>query len=179
MQPSEVPEDLIVLIAIARRRIKQTVSNRLVRFELGPQQFWVLLNLRKEEGLSLHELARRTWTDDPTACRMVGKLIERGLIRSDEDPADRRRFRLNLTAKGRKLATELESFASEVRSTVSRGLSSDEKKQLSNLLRRVMANTDSLEEAGNGASKKASKELSPKIAAKLMARPAPKRRVKN
>jgi DNA-binding MarR family transcriptional regulator len=183
MQASEAPDDLIVLIAMTRRRIKQTVSNRLVRFELGPQQFWVLLNLRKEEGLSLHELARRTWTDDPTACRMVGKLIERGLIRSEEDPADRRRFRLGLTAKGRKLATELESFALEIRTTVARGMSGDDRRQLCNLLRKVMVNTDALEEGQNGARKKAGKdegkELSPKAAAKLMAKSAVKRRTKN
>jgi MarR family transcriptional regulator for hemolysin len=155
MQPSATPDDLMILIAMTRRRIKQTVSSRLVRFDLGSQQFWVLLSLRKEEGLSLHELARRTWTDDPTACRMVGKLIERGLIRSDEDPGDRRRFRLNLTAKGRKLATELENFAVEIRATVARGLSGDERRQLASLLRRVMANADSLEEGDGGAIKEA------------------------
>ena len=145
----------MILIAMTRRRIKQTVSNRLVRFELGPQQFWVLLVLRKEGGLSLHELARRTWTDDPTACRMVGKLTERGLIRSDEDPVDRRRFQLALTAKGRKLADELESFAVEVRATVVRGLSIDDRRVLGGLLRRVMTNMDSLEAGGEKPAPKA------------------------
>jgi DNA-binding MarR family transcriptional regulator len=159
----------MILIAMTRRRVKQTVTNRLAKFELGSQQFWVLLTLRKEGGLSLHELARRTWSDDPTACRMVGKLTERGLIRSDEDPEDRRRFRLGLTAKGRKLADELESFAVEVRSTVVRGLTGDDRRQLCALLRRVMSNMDSLEQepAPNG-----------KAAAKATSRPTAKPRKK-
>jgi len=144
MQPSAAPDDVMILISMARRRIKQTVSSRLMPFELGSQQLWVLLTLRKEGGLSLHELARRTWTDDPTACRMVGKLTERGLIRSDEDPDDRRRFRLTLTAKGRKLADEMETFAGELRATVVRGLSTDDRHELCRLLRKVTGNMDSM-----------------------------------
>jgi DNA-binding MarR family transcriptional regulator len=142
MQPSATADDVMILLSMARRRIKQTVSSRLGSFELGSQQLWVLLTLRKEGGLSLHELARRTWTDDPTACRMVGKLTERGIIRSDEDPEDRRRFRLMLTAKGRKLADEMETFATELRATVVRGLSGDDRQQLCRLLRKVTGNMD-------------------------------------
>ena len=141
----------MILIAMTRRRIKQTVSNRLAKFELGSQQFWVLLTLRKEGGLSLHELAQRTWTDDPTACRRVGKLTERGLIRSDEDPGDRRRFRLALTAKGRKLADELESLAVEVRGAVVRGISGEDRRVLCGLLRKVMGNMDNWEAGDSSA----------------------------
>ena len=147
MQPSTAPDDVSLLIVMARRRLKQVVASRLTRYSLGPQQFWVLLELRREEGISLHELAVRTWTDDPTACRMVNKLVERGLIRRDEDPADRRRFRLGLTAKGNKLANELESFASEMKSSVTRGLSGADRKNLVSLLRRVITNTDKLDTA--------------------------------
>ncbi|HEY0705947.1 MAG TPA: hypothetical protein VGG33_04080, partial [Polyangia bacterium] len=73
MQPSITSDNVGVLIAMARRRMKQAVTSRLVRHGLGPQQFWVLLNLYEEDGLSLHELAQRAWTDDPTACRIIAK----------------------------------------------------------------------------------------------------------
>ena len=134
---------------MARRRLKQVVSGRLVRFGIGPQQFWALLHLFEEEGLSLHELAQRTWTDDPTACRMIAKLTDRGLVKSNEDPDDRRRFRLGLTAKGRKLAGDLASFAEEIRETATSGMSSGERKKMCGLLRQVMTNLDEIEAAGD------------------------------
>ena len=142
---------------MARRRLKQVIAGRLTRYSLGPQQFWVLLQLHEEEGISLHEVALRTWTDDPTACRMVNKLVERGLIRSDEDPADRRRFRLHLTAKGKKLALELATFADEIRTTVAKGLSPGDRKHLCGLLKRVISNTDKLESVVAPAGRRAAK----------------------
>lgn len=146
MQPSTETDNVGQLIALARRRLKQVVASRLTSYELGPQQFWVLLNLHEEDALSLHELAQRTWTDDPTACRIVAKLTDRGLIRGHEDQADRRRFRLSLTAKGRKLATELAALAGDVRSSLTKGISVADRKQLVELLRRVIGNIDKLKE---------------------------------
>jgi DNA-binding MarR family transcriptional regulator len=101
-----------------------------------------MLNLHRNEGISLHELAVLSWTDDPTACRMVNKLVKRGLVRSEAHPEDRRRFRLALTAKGRKLATTLESLSDEVKAELTRGLSPKDRKQLATLLKRVIDNTE-------------------------------------
>lgn len=131
---------------MARRRLKQAVAGRLVRYDLGPQQFWVLLQLHWEEGISLHELALRTWTDDPTACRMINRLTSRGLVKSDSDPDDRRRFRLGLTAKGRKLAIELASLADDLQEHMVSGLSVKERKQLVGMLQKVIENTKVYEE---------------------------------
>jgi DNA-binding MarR family transcriptional regulator len=137
-------DDVGVLLALARRRLKQAVAARLVPYSLGTQQFWVMLNLGRNEGISLHELAVLSWTDDPTACRMVNKLVKRGLVRSESHPEDRRRFRLALTAKGRKLAGTLESLATEVKAELNKGLSPKDRKQLAGLLKRVIDNTERL-----------------------------------
>ena len=154
MQQSAVPDEVGLLIAMARRRLKQVVAGRLVRYDLGPQQFWVLLQLHWEEGISLHELALRTWTDDPTACRMVNRLTARGLVRSDSDPDDRRRFRLGLTAKGRKLAVELASLSDDIQEHMVAGLSGRERKQLVGMLQKIIENTNQFEEGAEGSNGK-------------------------
>jgi DNA-binding MarR family transcriptional regulator len=147
-QLSELDADEVaVLVPLARRRLKQAVASRLAPYNLGTQQFWVLLNLRRNEGISLHELAVLSWTDDPTACRMVNKLVKRGLVRSEAHPEDRRRFRLALTAKGRKLANTLESLSNEIRNNLNKGLSPRDRKQLAGLLRRVIENTEKFADA--------------------------------
>jgi DNA-binding MarR family transcriptional regulator len=131
-----------VLVAAARRRIKQVVWAKLAPYDLTPQQFWVLLHLHDGTCMSLHELAERIWADDPTACRIVARLTERGLVKADNDPKDRRRFRLGLTAAGRKLAGELLRVAERIRVGIEHGLSSTQKGDLCRLLQRVVDNMD-------------------------------------
>jgi DNA-binding MarR family transcriptional regulator len=141
------PDDVGPLVALARRRLKQAVAARLAPFSLGTQQFWLLLQLNRHDGISLHELAARSWTDDPTACRMVNRLVKRGVVKSESHPDDRRRFRLSLTAKGKKLCSSLEELAGDVKTDLVRGLSGKDKKQLCDLLKKVIDNTDRIAEA--------------------------------
>ena len=142
MQELNLQDSIGLLIAAARRRIKQVVWSRLLPYGLTPQQFWVLLVLREHEGMSLHQLAEQIWTDDPTACRIIAKLADRKLVRADSHPDDRRRFRLRLTARGRKLAVDLVALAEELRTGIERGLSAADRDTLRELLGRVVANTD-------------------------------------
>ncbi|MHB1225811.1 MAG: MarR family winged helix-turn-helix transcriptional regulator, partial [Gemmatimonadaceae bacterium] len=55
---------------------------------------------------SLGELAERTHTHQSSASVVVRRLVERGLVRRDADPADRRRRHLTLTAAGRRLVRD-------------------------------------------------------------------------
>lgn len=57
--------------------------------------------------LSLNRLATELFVDKSTASRIVGCLEERGLVRRDTAPGDRRVLRLVLTAEGRTLAAQL------------------------------------------------------------------------
>jgi DNA-binding MarR family transcriptional regulator len=142
MQRSNVDESIGLLVAAARRRIKQVVWNRIRPYRMSPQQFWVILHLHQRDGMSLHELAGNIWADDPTACRIVAKLTERRLVKTDHDPEDRRRFRLTLTPRGRKLGGELSALAAEIRGGIERSLSAAEQRTLCTLLNKVIENTD-------------------------------------
>lgn len=57
--------------------------------------------------VSLNRLATELFVDKSTASRIVGCLEERGWVRRDTAPGDRRELRLDLTAEGRALATQL------------------------------------------------------------------------
>src|SRR5437879_5202543 len=75
-----------LLIASARRSLKQAVLGRARRFRLTPVQFWLLLSLGERAGAPLVELARRQRIDSPTASRVVAALRRRGLVRLQGDP---------------------------------------------------------------------------------------------
>lgn len=138
-------EPIGLLIAAARRRIKQAVGSRARSYGVSPQQFWVLVALHERTGPSLRDLAERQRIDQPTASRVVAALARRKLVRVADDPEDRRRSRLRLTAAGRALASDLHALAVEVREALVTGLSAAEKDTLRALLRRVIANVDRFE----------------------------------
>jgi DNA-binding MarR family transcriptional regulator len=142
MQPLSEHEPVGLLIGAARRRIKQAVGRRVRPHQLAPQQFWLLVVLHENEGLSLRELAGRHHMDQPTASRIVATLVRRGLVVVGADPGDRRRGRLRLTAKGAALAEQVYPVAREVREAMVRGFSAAEIQGLRALLRRVIANVE-------------------------------------
>ncbi len=140
-------EQVGLLIASARRRIKQTVLARTAAHRLAPQQFWFVVALQEHPGVSQVELAERARSDPPTVSRAVFGLTRRGLVRASPDPADRRRMRLFLTPAGERLAKELSVPAPEIRAAMTDGMTKAELAALRDGLRHVISNLDQLEAA--------------------------------
>ena len=140
MQKLFSQDSIAVLIAGTRRSIKQYGWEKLRPWKVTPQQCGVLMVLHTEGGMSLGEVAGRIWCDNPTACRIVNKLVERGLVRSDSDATDRRRFRLQLTETGKALSVELTQCVNEIYKTLEQGLEPSQLDTLRSLLRHIMGN---------------------------------------
>jgi len=136
------------LIALARRRLKQAVGRRVAPHGLSSQQFWVLVFLDEEDEPALCNVCAALRMDAPTASRIVSALARRGLVRSIEDPSDRRRSRLALTPGGRALARELQPLAGEFRAAVERDLSRREALELRRLLNKVISGLDRYDSEG-------------------------------
>jgi DNA-binding MarR family transcriptional regulator len=144
-------DSLARLIGLARRRLKQAVGRRVTPYGLSTQQFSVLVHLDEADGPALCSVCDTLRIDAPTASRIVTALTRRGLVRSAEDPADRRRTRLKLTAQGRVLARELQPLATELRATVERDLTRSEAAELRRLLEKVIAGLDRYNADAEGA----------------------------
>ena len=143
------PRPLGLLIAGARRSIKQAATRRLLRRRLSAQQFWLLVALHEQPGPSLRELAERRLMDSPTASRMVEVLVRRGLVRIEGCPQDRRRRSILLTARGAALARELRPLALQMREAIEDGFSDSEAEALRRMLLRVIANVERFEKRGS------------------------------
>lgn len=147
MRKQETQEEHIgLLIASARRRIRQAVGRQVGGYGLTAQQFWVVIAVLEHAGLSLGELAARSRMDEPTASRVVAGLMRRHWLRMETDPDDRRRARLEPARAGMRRSRDLLSLAAEIRRTVGDGLSLAERAVLRKLLRKVIANMDRLHE---------------------------------
>jgi DNA-binding MarR family transcriptional regulator len=144
-------EHLGLLVAAVRRRLKQAVLARVAEHGLTSQQFWFLVAIGEQPGISQAELAHRVRADAPTASRLVSAMAERGLLRTELDPADRRRARVFLTLAGERLARDLAPIAREVRSAVVAGMSDAEVSAVRTGLKRILENLDRL---GDSAAKR-------------------------
>jgi DNA-binding MarR family transcriptional regulator len=71
------------------------------RVQLTGAQILVLRELAEAPGMSVNELAARTFTDQSSVSIVVRRLVGRGLVAKIAAPDDRRRVRLMLTGPGR------------------------------------------------------------------------------
>jgi DNA-binding MarR family transcriptional regulator len=138
-------EYLGLLIAAARRRLKQAVLARVRKYRLNTQQFWMVLRAAEHPGASVGELAQMQHIDAPTASRVFSSLARRKLLRLEADADDRRRTRIFLTPAGEALAEELQPVGRSIRSAVVSGLTPAEQRTLRVSLHKVISNLDDLE----------------------------------
>jgi len=86
----------LVLNRLARRLRSQTPG------DLSPSLTSALVTVELRGPISLGQLASRERVTPPSVTRMVASLEERGLVRREADPADRRVAHVSLTAEGRR-----------------------------------------------------------------------------
>ena len=91
-----------VLMASAPARTRSLASRGLT-----PNDARALWSLSAEEGRPIGQLARDWECDASNATFIVGRLLDAGLVRRDDNPEDRRMKLVALTAKGARMKTEL------------------------------------------------------------------------
>ncbi|HEX9052491.1 MAG TPA: MarR family transcriptional regulator, partial [Anaeromyxobacter sp.] len=131
-----------LLIAAARRSIKRAVVERAAGWGLTSQQFWLLVAIHETPGISGVEIAARTRAAAPDVSRALAALADRGLVRSEPDPDDRRRARIWLTRAGAHMTRELTPVARALRDAIVAGMSAEEVASLCAALQRVVENLD-------------------------------------
>lgn len=128
----------VVFRRVARVRSDEALSGHGVR--VG-QQF-VLEELWREDGLTPGELARRVGVERSTIVRGVGRMEAAGLVARRDHPEDGRLVRVCLTQRGRELQNVLPGAEAGVIDAALGGLSPAERRQLSDLLSRVLDNLE-------------------------------------
>jgi DNA-binding MarR family transcriptional regulator len=79
------------------------LAGRLARLNLSASEINVLANLAGGRSRSVGELASDTATKPTTLTSVLDRLVRRGYVTRDLDPADRRSFLVSLTADGRRV----------------------------------------------------------------------------
>jgi DNA-binding MarR family transcriptional regulator len=116
-------------------------SQRLFRpFGLTAAQYNVLNVLAPEaEGMSQRELSDYLVVDRSNVTGLLDRMEKAGWVRRDDDPADRRVYRVTLTPAGRKLWLKVEPRYHAVVAQVTRGITAKQMTECVALLNRLAA----------------------------------------
>ena len=129
------------------RVIKRFFDRRVSAMGLTSAQWKMLLRLAREPGLKQVELAERLDVEPITACRIVDRLEEAGLVERQRDPEDRRAWRLVLTAKAGPLVTKLRALADQVAGEAFDGFEAEEIETMRSTMARIRDNVARAEAA--------------------------------
>ncbi|MDX1939422.1 MAG: MarR family transcriptional regulator [Saprospiraceae bacterium] len=126
----------------ASRRMKQYFQEQLQQAGCGItiDQWVILQELEKQDGLSQLEIAKATFKDAPTVTRIIDLLCEKGLTRRITDEEDRRRFQIELTEAGRNKIAEALPVIEQAREKAWQGFDEERLDALMHMLNEVFEN---------------------------------------
>jgi DNA-binding MarR family transcriptional regulator len=127
------------LLGKAAQIVVGAFEEALKPYGLRSREFGVLALIHQEGPQSQHRLGELLRIDRTTMVTVIDELEQRGLVQRTRDPADRRRYAITLTPEGDKLmAGDLGRLDQRVNAAFLRPLSAAERRQLVELLRRLV-----------------------------------------
>jgi DNA-binding MarR family transcriptional regulator len=91
------------MMGVTYRKLSNLLQHRLKEYDITPEQWSVLYQVDRAEGLIQKEIAERTCKDKPTTTRILDHLESKGLIYKQTGKNDRRSFLVYATDKGSSL----------------------------------------------------------------------------
>lgn len=123
---------------IMRREFKATIDS--AGHDLTPEEWGLLNRLWEHDGRRQAELADATFRDRTTVTRLLDGMVEKGLVRRETDPSDRRAVQTWLTPEGRALRRRVIPFIEELLHRAMRGIREKDLKTTIETLRRMQSN---------------------------------------
>ncbi|MEO7644199.1 MAG: MarR family transcriptional regulator [Burkholderiaceae bacterium] len=112
-------------------------------FDLTPVQFAMLNALMDEPGEDQITLASKVAFDAATSGAVIARLENKGLLRRDADPQDKRRKLLRLTPAGEAMVVQMKAAVAQVQTQITSPLSATETQDLNRLLVKLVAGHES------------------------------------
>lgn len=98
----------------AYHQCSELMAQRLGALGVRTAEHEILVNLRREPGLSQQALAARCFTAKSHVSTLLGEMEARGWVRREPDPADARVKRLLLAPAGARMAERTAAVQAEV-----------------------------------------------------------------
>lgn len=135
------------LVTDVTRLMRKHFDRRAVRFNLTRAQWRALKRLSRGEGMRQNELAEQLEMEPIAIGRVIDRLQKAGFVERRADPADRRAWRLFLTAQAHEVVDDMEQISSELFRQAQRGISAAQMKSMIDMLSRMKDNLNALDSA--------------------------------
>lgn len=132
------------LMGTTYRKVSMLFQNGLKEYDITPEQWSVLFQIDRTEGLIQKEIAKRSGKDKPTTTRILDHLEGKGLVYKRTGEKDRRSFKVYITDKGRALVKETVPVEDNVTEEIMNCISSEEYEALMELLLRINNHVDQI-----------------------------------
>lgn len=133
-------ENLGTMLAQVSRLMRRSFDEAARSIGVTRPQWQVLSVLGSSPGIHQGGLADILEVEPITAARMIDRLQEAGLVERRADPADRRAWRLFLTARGEELGGQLQPCAANTLDSAFDGIDTADQERLRAMLGRIRAN---------------------------------------
>ena len=124
------------LMRVAMQRHTAIFTGRMVE-ALTQTQFAALAKLYEVGPCSQNQLGRLIYLDAATIKGVVDRLSARGFVTALNDPNDRRRLAVALTARGSEVTEQAMTVAAEITATTLTPLTEDERRAVARLLKKL------------------------------------------
>ncbi len=124
-------------MVLAARSMKRALEIKLNEYGVTSSQYIVLELLWKYNGLSLSELGKLLYFDNPTITGIITRMAKSELIRRTRDRNDRRIIKVHLTQKGIELESVLHKIATDINERALENFQEDEKIAIIDFSRRI------------------------------------------
>ncbi|WP_170308015.1 MarR family winged helix-turn-helix transcriptional regulator [Paenibacillus dakarensis] len=126
------------------RRASNLFLSKLKPFDITPEQWTVLNQIARSEGVNQKEVAARAVKDQPTTTRILDLLERKGLIQRETSPHDRRAFLLYITEAGKDLLASTSTIEQECSRLITEGIHDSEMEKFRDILSRMNENLTNL-----------------------------------
>ncbi len=131
------------VFGLVSRLVARALAVRLAPKGIGYGQFPVLVCLWEEDGVTQKVLSQRVRIEAPTMVRTLDRMERESLVRRVRSKTDRRQIHIRLTRKGANLERTLMPLAGEINEVALAGISKKDRRQLNDLLARLIVNLES------------------------------------
>ncbi|WP_048126582.1 MarR family transcriptional regulator [Methanosarcina sp. WH1] len=132
------------IISYIYRNQRIFLDRELEPYGIGSGQFSFMMSLMVKEGGRQEDLARKYKMDKATAAWAIKKLEDAGYVCRQQDPEDKRAYRVFVTEKGRSMEEKMMEIALKWDSIVLSGFSKEEKQLQAAFLERMGQNVSGI-----------------------------------
>ncbi|UGB28740.1 MarR family winged helix-turn-helix transcriptional regulator [Metabacillus sp. B2-18] len=130
-----------IFVRNAHLSISSYVKKQLEPFNLAPEQTLIMMMLWKKNGIYPNELSTELNKDKANIARMIVSLEKKGYIIREDDPSDKRTFKVYLTKEGKHLESLVVPVLRKTNNTVINGIPEEKLVDMQNLISKMINNS--------------------------------------